>query len=122
MRNFMWLIPMLLTLPTARAAPPTRHYCNLGVFTKEELARHKELVRRLVPVVQGRRELDDGYAFRFSGQFKEAGELFDGTRRCCPTLGYRLDFAPDGGEATLQVTGAGAAKEFIREEFSVLFR
>jgi hypothetical protein len=109
----------------AQASPassaPSGHYCKLGVFTKEEWARHKSLVPKLAAATTARRELENGYEFQFSGVFKEAGEWLDGVRRCCPTVEYRVTFAPQGGPASMQVTGSDGAKDFIREEFAPLF-
>jgi hypothetical protein len=103
--------------PPTEANAPAGHYCNLGAFTPAEHARHKELVPLLAASIRERRELPDGYALSFSGQFKEAGEFVDGARRCCPTLHYQLDFEPQGGPVWLRITGGAGAKDFIREEF-----
>jgi len=120
MRKIM-MLGFLSACSTASAAPAASgHYCNLGVFSPEELARHHELVEKLAPRVVEHRELADGYAFRLPGDFRETGELIDGTRRCCPTLNYVIEFAPKSGPTWLRVTGSDSAKSFIREEFSVL--
>jgi hypothetical protein len=102
-------------------AAPTGHYCNLGVFTREEHERHRALVTRFHAAVSASHELANGYSFDFGGQFKEAGEWLDGVRRCCPTIDYHVDFAARGGPAVLRIGGEGA-KEFIREEFKALFK
>ncbi len=113
--------------PTAQASPPAAapspsgHYCNLAVFTPEEKARHHDIVEKFRTAVGEHHELANGYAFDFPGTFKEAGEWADGVRRCCPTVEVALDFSPRSGPAVLRVTGDGAAKEFIREEFKALF-
>jgi hypothetical protein len=113
--------------PTAEAAPApppasaAGHYCDLGVFTKQEHARHRELVAKFKTLVRATHELPDGYSFDFPGAFKEAGEWLDGTRRCCPTLKFALEFSPQTGAATLRATFDAAAKPFIREEFAQLF-
>jgi hypothetical protein len=95
-----------------------RHYCNLGFFTPEGLTRHKALVEKLAAAVTESDELENGYLFKFSGQFREAGEWLDGARGCCPTIEYTATFAAQSGPATLRITGGAGAKEFIREEFS----
>jgi hypothetical protein len=101
--------------PTTGA--PAGHYCNLGYFTPEGLARHKALVEKIAAAVTESDELENGYLFKFSGQFREAGEWLDGARGCCPTIEYTVTFAPQSGPATLRITGGAGAKEFIREEF-----
>jgi hypothetical protein len=129
---FLFAIPTFLCLgckaeSVARAAAggeepkPTGHYCNLGAFTPAEAERHRALVPKLASSTTARVELADGYAFKFSGQFREAGEWLDGVRRCCPTVKYQLDFEPNAGVAWLRVTGTNGAKDFIREEFRPLF-
>ena len=110
---------------TARAAAdapvrigvPPRHYCNMGFFTPEGLARFDALVQKIVAAVTESEELENGYLFKFSGQFREAGEWLDGVRGCCPTIEYSVAFSAQGGPATLRITGGAGAKEFIREEF-----
>ena len=102
------------------AEPPRGHYCNLGVFTPAGLQRHRDLVPQLAGAITERRELPNGYAFKFSGKFEAAGEWLDGTRRCCPTLDYQIEFTRQAGTAWLRVTGGAGAKEFIREEFRAL--
>src|SRR5262249_46730143 len=113
--------------PQPAAAPaqdtaPSGHYCNLGVFTRDEHERHRALVGKFQAAVTATRELASGYSFEFGGQFKEAGEWLDGVRRCCPTVDYHVDFASRGGPAVLRITGGDGAKEFIREEFKPLFK
>jgi len=102
----------------AQAGAPSAHYCNLGFFTPEGLARHKALVEKIAAAVTESNELENGYLFKFSGQFREAGEWLDGVRGCCPTIEYEATFAPQSGPATLRIWGGPGAKEFIREEFS----
>ncbi|HEY6180084.1 MAG TPA: hypothetical protein VIX73_36835 [Kofleriaceae bacterium] len=108
--------------PAASADAPSGHYCNLGVFTREEHERHRALVVKFRAAVSASHELANGYSFDFGGQFKEAGEWIDGVRRCCPTVDYHVDFAARGGPAVLRITGGDGAKDFIREEFKPLFK
>jgi len=89
----------------------------MGFFTPEGLARFDALVQKIVAAVTESEELENGYLFKFSGQFREAGEWLDGVRGCCPTIEYSVAFSAQGGPATLRITGGAGAKEFIREEF-----
>lgn len=103
--------------PAQGGAPPA-HYCNMGFFTPEGLDRHKALVQKIAAAIKESDELENGYLFKFSGQFREAGEWLDGARGCCPTIEYAITFAPQSGPVTLRISGGAGAKEFIREEFS----
>jgi hypothetical protein len=114
--------PSGLTRLNSSGPTPTGHYCDLGALSPEETARLKALVPKLAAATTDHRELENGYEFGFSGQFKEAGELVDGARRCCPTVAYDVSFAPRSGPASLKITGGPGAKEFIREEFAPLFK
>src|SRR5580704_13431349 len=66
--------------PAAASASLGGHYCNMGFFTPETLARHKALTVKLATAITGVEELPNGYAFAFSGQVREAGEWLDGVR------------------------------------------
>jgi len=98
------------------------HYCNMGFFTPEGLARHEALVEKIATAVTESDELENGDLFKFAGQFREAGEWLDAVRGCCPTLEYTVTFAAHDGPATLRIWGGAGAKEFIREEFSKIIR
>jgi hypothetical protein len=109
---------------TAVADPPqvAGHYCHVDALSRAEWQRLEgELVPRLVAATFGRDELSDGYAFHIHGSFAELGAWLDAVHRCCPSLAYELDLAPQLGDATLRITGADNAKPFIREEFAKLF-
>ncbi|HEX4825349.1 MAG TPA: hypothetical protein VFV19_13680 [Candidatus Polarisedimenticolaceae bacterium] len=119
------------TLSTARSpehaaqagrSAPSGHYCNMGFFTPEALTRHQVLVQKIAAAVTESEELENGYLFKFSGQFREAGEWLDGVRGCCPTLEYSVAFAPQSGPVTMRISGGAGAKEFIREEFSKIIQ
>jgi hypothetical protein len=104
-------------------AAPTKvagHYCHVGALTPAEWQHLKGLVPGLVAATVAHDELPDGYAFRIHGTFKELGEWLDAVRRCCPSIAYHLDLAPELGDATLRIVGDNDAKAFIREEFKVL--
>ena len=111
----------VMSAPTQVGAPTT-HYCNMGFFTPKGLARHEALVKKIVAAVTESEELENGYLFKFSGQFREAGEWLDGVRGCCPTVEYSVAFAPQSGPVTMRITGGAGAKEFIREEFGKIIQ
>jgi hypothetical protein len=113
--------------PAARAATtqgavdaPAGHYCNMGFFTPEGLARHKVLVPKLAAAVKEVDELENGYAYTIAGDMRELGEFLDGARGCCPTVEYTVTFPPHSGTVTLRITGGPGAKTFIREEFDAI--
>jgi hypothetical protein len=120
---FFVLVSLGLLGRTALARPPEAngHYCNLSVFTTAELERLKTLADKAARDVSARKDLDNGYAFQFSGELKEIGEWIDEVRRCCPTLRYEVTYEAHQGPVEIKVTGDDGARTFIHEEFRRLF-
>jgi hypothetical protein len=109
-----------MAAPPETPPPPAGHYCNMGYFTPETLARHKVLVPRVAAAVTQVRPLPDGYEYTLKGSLPELGEFLDGTRGCCPTVEYAVTFRPHRGTISLRITGGPGAKAFIREEFNAI--
>jgi hypothetical protein len=62
-------------------------------------------------------EIENGYAFQFSGApiwIGIAAELMVAERECCPFLSFELTADPDQGPVTVRVTGPRDAKEFLK--------
>lgn len=93
--------------------------CSLDVFGDDELARYKELSRRIWAACRNRRELDDGIALYFeAGDEIEAAlaEFVPLERRCCPFLTLEVVHDPEDGALELRVTGGDGVKAFLAEE------
>jgi len=103
------------------AAPEERAHCNLATLTSAERARDRELVPMLASALLERKELPDGYAYRFDGRvLKPLGEWLDIVAKCCQPLSYELSLEPQpGGALWVRITGR-EAKEFIGLEFAPL--
>jgi hypothetical protein len=94
--------------------------CNLDALSPDERARHAAALRELGGRVLERRELPDGYAYRFaweSGILADFAEWIPLERACCPFLRMSVEVEPGNGSIWLRLTGSGAVKEFIRSEF-----
>lgn len=77
-----------------------------------------ESLEGLRSAVEERRELADGWSFRFPGDPEVAAalmEFIDGERRCCPFLSFGLDMAADQGPIRLTVRGPAGTKPVIEE-------
>jgi hypothetical protein len=94
-------------------AEETSIACNLS---GAELAERGEEVSTLFDEAEQVRELDDGYAFRFSGSEGIAARLLEFTleeRRCCPFFTFELVFTPNEGPIWVRLRGSAAIKEFV---------
>ncbi|HMK74203.1 MAG TPA: hypothetical protein VK454_12740 [Myxococcaceae bacterium] len=124
----MKLLTALLCLLSAltTTAPPAaeeRVHCNLAVLSKAERARDAQLVPALREALLERKELADGYAYRFQpGTLKDLGEWLAIVAKCCQPLSYAVSLEPQpGGALWVRITGHDA-KEFIDLEFSPLMQ
>lgn len=125
-RSAAGLLAFAVTLsPVARAAGRSeRIFCNLGVFTKAERARHRELIVVLKDKVGEMREVPGGYAFRYPPEL--LGQLAEWTAlesKCCPFIDFQLELEPQpSGSAWLRLLGDDEVKEFIRTDFKPLIQ
>jgi len=117
------LAVMLMALaPVHQASAAERFTCNMGVLTKVELKRDKELAHLMRAALVERKELPNGYGFRFTAESTQMlAEWTYIIAKCCQPLDYRLEIGrqPDGA-LWLWMTGGDGVKEFIGGEFESL--
>ena len=92
-------------------------------LTTPELRRRKEtVIASLKRQILQKKELKNGYAYKFTGSDKmvdELAEFIKTERACCDFFVFNLSFSGDKSEAWLQITGAKGAKEFIKTELEM---
>ncbi|MBA3414665.1 MAG: hypothetical protein H0U10_05510 [Chloroflexia bacterium] len=101
--------------PAAEAGPVA---CSLG---ERDLAERGEALRRgLFTAADERRELADGYAFRFPGTEETAAAVLAfvaAERRCCTFFRIELAIEPGLGPIWLALRGPAGTKAFVRAAF-----
>ena len=89
----------------------------------EDLRIRKETVlAELKRKVVERKELTNGYAFKFSGEDKVIDQLVEfikTERECCDFFVFDLSISGDKSEAWLTMTGVEGSKDFITEELGL---
>lgn len=69
-----------------------------------------------------RKELPNGYAFRFDGSdnvLDELTEFIKTERECCSFFTFNLSVSGDKSELWLELTGVEGAKDFITQELEL---
>jgi hypothetical protein len=97
-------------------------FCDFSAMDLEQRKRHSILARDLLPKHLERKELPDGYAFRFSNDrvlFTGLSELASLERLCCPFLTITLELQRDQGPTWLKLTGEDGVKDFLRAELGI---
>lgn len=106
--------------PKSATASSTPLICKL---TTAELNHRKETVlASLQGKVLERKELIDGYAFRFEGSdavLNELNTFIQSERQCCPFFTFGLSVSGEPSEAWLALTGPEGVKEVIRDELGL---
>ncbi len=72
---------------------------------------------------QDRRELPDGFTYRFPGDAEWAMklvELINAERQCCSFIHFELDFEPEQGAIWLTMRGGDGVKAFLQAEMRQL--
>lgn len=89
-------------------------------LTTPELQKRKEtIIASLKKQILDKKELKDGYAFKFEGRDEVLDELiaFIKTERmCCDFFTFGLSISGDKSEVWLELTGVDGAKDFITSE------
>src|SRR5262249_39243617 len=107
------------------AAAQTPFYCNLKALTAVERQEHQRLSTLLGESVLRTEEISDGYTFEIDSGRVSITELAAWTafeQRCCPFFDFALQWTRENGPMTLRLTGRDGVKQFIRSEFSRIFR
>jgi|HigsolmetaAR201D_1030396.scaffolds.fasta_scaffold25274_1 hypothetical protein len=97
-------------------------YCDMTALSPQERASHQERLALLFgQLVREKKELANGFAFRFEGQeYTQLAEFIRFERKCCPFLSFELELAPHNGPVWLHLTGLGDIKPFLEAEFGLL--
>lgn len=112
---------MLLTLmsPGAGESAGPRFACNMGALTKSERAAHEKLSAALLGGIRERKELTNGYAFRFpANSLVQTAQWAANERKCCPFFAFRIDVA-GSEDVWLSLTGPEGVKPFIVAELGL---
>ena len=109
----------LSTFAGTPAGAEERAHCNLAVLTQADRERAHQVYPLLRDAIQERKELADGYAYRFPATaLKEVGDWVAIEAKCCQPLSYEISVGPlPGGVVWVRITGH-EAKEFIDAEFA----
>ena len=95
--------------------------CKLS--SPELLKRKATVLASLRKQILEKKELKNGYAFRFEGSDKTVDELIEfikAERQCCDFFTFDLSISGDKSEVWLELTGETGAKDFIKEELELL--
>jgi hypothetical protein len=116
------LCAVLCAFAAGPVAPPDRPHCNLAALTPADRARDREIVPTLAAALLERKELPDGYAYRFEQRaLKVLGEWVAIESKCCQPLSYEVSLEPQpGGALWIRITGHEGAKESVATEFAPL--
>jgi hypothetical protein len=90
--------------------------------TPELQARKATVLESLRKQIVEKKELKDGYAFKFAGTDKMVDELIEfikTERECCDFFTFNLSISGDKSEAWLELTGVDGAKDFIKTELEL---
>jgi hypothetical protein len=92
-------------------------------LTTPELQKRKEtVIASLKKQIIERKELKNGYAFKFLGTdevLDELTEFIKTERECCDFFTFAISVSGDKSEAWLELTGANGAKDFIISELGL---
>ena len=72
------------------------------------------LTRLFAEAARERREVPNGYAFRFDAEaFEDVARFVALERLCCPFLEFVIDLSPNAGPVWLSMTGPPTTREFL---------
>lgn len=92
-------------------------------LTTPELRERKEtVIASLKQQIIEKKELKNGFAFKFLGTdevLDELTEFIKTERECCNFFTFAISVSGDKSEAWLELTGADGAKDFITTELGI---
>ena len=95
---------------------------NCKLTTRELQERKRTVLRSLKAQIVEKKELEDGYAFKYPGTDKILDELIEFIkieRACCNFFVFGLSISGDQSETWLKLTGPEGVKKFISTELEL---
>jgi len=92
--------------------------CVPEAIPASERPGHFTLLTRLFgETVRERRDVPNGYAFRFGAEsFEDVARFVALERLCCPFLQFVIELSPNAGPLWLSLTGPETTREFLDVE------
>jgi hypothetical protein len=89
--------------------------CMIDAIPANERAAHFALAAELFGTqAEERRDLPNGYSFRFTPAVLESVVRFvSKERRCCPFLSFTVAVSPNDGPVWLEIAGPDGTREFL---------
>jgi hypothetical protein len=98
----------------------TTFKCKLT--TPEFRERKATVIADLKKIMKGKKELKDGYAYKFSGSGNVVAQLNEFVKtesECCDFFKFKIAVSKNKSEAWLHITGEKGIKEFIKDEIEM---
>ena len=98
----------------------TTFKCKLT--TPEFRERKATVIADLKKIIKKKKELKDGYAYKFSGSddvVAKLNEFIKTEKECCDFFTFNLKVSSDKSAAWLEITGEKGVKEFIKSEIEM---
>jgi hypothetical protein len=98
----------------------TTFKCKLT--TPEFRERKATVIADLKKIVKRKKELKDGYAYKFSGSddvVAKLNEFIKTESECCDFFKFKITVNSDKSEAWLHITGEKGVKDFIKTEIEM---
>jgi len=95
--------------------------CRVNALDKAQRPRQQALLAEVRNLVLGMRDLPNGIALSFPAEeavFRKLAEWVSLERRCCPFLGFALEWSDDDS-VSVQLTGQPGIKEAIAAEMGI---
>ena len=98
--------------------------CLVDAIPEHERSAHFRLASELFGhQAEERKDVPNGYAFRFSPDtLEQVARFLSNERRCCPFLSFEIAIASGGGPLWLHITGPDGAREFLAAELPSVVR
>ncbi len=100
----------------------TRGELSCKLMTAELQERKETVLASLGKQVIEKKELENGYAFKFNGSDKMIDEITDFAkteRHCCDFFAFNISISGDTSFLWFEITGPKEAKEFIATELEL---
>jgi len=111
--------PKSITAKSARGQKVKTNELTCNLTSSELQLRKATVIASLKRKILEKKELKNGFAYKFSGSDTLVDELISfvkSERECCDFFTFNLSIAGDKSEAWLEIIGPVSAKNYIKTE------